>query len=124
MPSLLLDTLLDEDTSEELARRLSADGHDVERVVAVPELGDGVDDAEVEAYAERNEMVIVTHDEGIYEEYEGKEGPLRVIWITAQQRYEPYEKRQMIENFLDTVGGDSSLSDLPSALPLTPAFDY
>ena len=60
MPSFLLDTLLDEDTSEELAERLREQGHDVERVVEIRELGDGVDDGDVHNYAEKHDRVILT----------------------------------------------------------------
>jgi len=47
MSTFLLDALLDEDTSEELYQRLSEEGHNVERVVDVPDLGGGVDDSVV-----------------------------------------------------------------------------
>lgn len=54
--------LLDEDTEGDLADYLRKSGCDVERVVAVDELGTGSDDAAVMAYARRTDRIIVTHD--------------------------------------------------------------
>lgn len=122
MPAVLLDTLLDEDTSETLAARLSDAGHDVERVVDVEALGEGVDDSAVRTYAEEDGRIIVTHDRGIFEYYHGERGPVRVLWLTEQQRYDPRQKARMVESFLATVGGPVGLSALPPAVPLTPAY--
>jgi len=55
--------LLDEDTEEQLAVRLEKEGYDVERVVAVDELGAGSDDDEVRAYAKRTDRIIITYDD-------------------------------------------------------------
>ena len=51
--------LLDEQTSREVARRLS-ELCDVERVVTVPELGAGADDDEIRTYAVENDRNVVT----------------------------------------------------------------
>lgn len=54
--------LLDEDTEAKLAVKLSKAGHDVERVVEVPELGAGIDDDAVREYALDSARIIITHD--------------------------------------------------------------
>jgi predicted nuclease of predicted toxin-antitoxin system len=51
--------LFDEQTSREVARRLS-ELCDVERVVTVPELGAGADDDEIRTYAVENDRNVVT----------------------------------------------------------------
>lgn len=58
-----LSLLFDEDTEQKLARLCEKDGHDVERVVTVPELGDGTKDPEVREYAKREDRIIVAHDD-------------------------------------------------------------
>lgn len=55
--------LLDEDTEKQLAVLLEEEGHNVERVVAVDELGAGSNDEEVRAYAKRTDRIIVTYDD-------------------------------------------------------------
>jgi hypothetical protein len=54
--------LLDEDTEQQLASKLSKAGHDVERVVSVSTLGAGTDDSEILDYASRADRIILTHD--------------------------------------------------------------
>jgi len=122
MATFLLDALLDEDTSEELYHRLIDKGHDVERVVDIPELGDGVDDSVVHDYAEENDRVVITHDEGFFKRCMNSEGPFRLLWITKQQGFEPYEKVEMIENALEVIEGYDSLEDGPRAIALTPKY--
>ena len=61
--SLTLRLLFDEDTEKQFARLCERDGHDVERVVDVPELGDGAKDPAVRAYARRENRIIVCHDD-------------------------------------------------------------
>jgi predicted nuclease of predicted toxin-antitoxin system len=124
MPAILLDKLLDEDTSEELSIRLANQGHDVERVVNIAELGDGADDVDVQSYAERHERVVVTHDEGFFQRYEGKPGPLRLLWIVEQQGLEPYQKARMIENAVEILDEYQSPSDQPAAIALSRKFLY
>jgi len=122
MAASLLDALLDEDTSEELYERLCDQGHDAERVVEIRELGDGVDDSVVHTYAEENDRIVITHDEGFFKRCLNSDGPFRLLWITDQQRFEPYQKARMIENALEVVDGYDSLDDAPRAIPLTAAY--
>jgi len=55
--------LLDENIAAQLADKLDKAGHDVERVVNVPELGEGVDDTTICRYAVKQERLIITSDD-------------------------------------------------------------
>jgi predicted nuclease of predicted toxin-antitoxin system len=55
--------LLDENIAAPLADKLDKAGHDVERVVDVSELGEGVDDATIGLYAVQERRLIVTSDD-------------------------------------------------------------
>ena len=55
--------LLDENIAAPLADKLDKSGHDVERVVNVRELGEGVDDTTIRRYAVRESRLIVTSDD-------------------------------------------------------------
>lgn len=55
--------LLDEMTERSLAGYCRKLGHDVERVVTVSQLGPGSDDADIVAYAERENRIVVTYDD-------------------------------------------------------------
>jgi len=57
--------LLDENIAAPLADKLDKSGHDVERVVNVRELGDGVDDTTIRRYAVREGRLIVTSDDDV-----------------------------------------------------------
>ncbi|MFB6301655.1 MAG: DUF5615 family PIN-like protein [Haloferacaceae archaeon] len=61
---LTLPLLFDEDTEPAFSRRCEDDGHDVERVTAVPDLGRGAGDATICDYADRTDRIVVTHDKG------------------------------------------------------------
>lgn len=117
-----MDALLDEDTAARLDDRLSNRGHDVQRVVDVDELGPGTDDDVVLWYAMQAERVIVTYDEGFFQRLQGQSGPLRLMWITDQQRFRPDEEATMIENALDILNGD--LHAVGAALPLDGRYLY
>lgn len=54
--------LLDQNTERRLAASLRDAGHDVERVVGHPKLGEGADDAEIAAYASAENRIIVSYD--------------------------------------------------------------
>jgi hypothetical protein len=55
--------LLDENIAAPLADKLDKAGHDVERVVDVSELGEGVDDTTICQYALQESRLIVTSDD-------------------------------------------------------------
>jgi predicted nuclease of predicted toxin-antitoxin system len=54
--------LLDENIAAPLAHKLAKAGHNVERVVSVSALGEGVDDTAIRQYAVQEEHLIVTSD--------------------------------------------------------------
>jgi len=55
--------LLDGNIAAPLADKLDKAGHDVERVVDVSELGEGVDDNTIRRYAVEEDRLIVTSDD-------------------------------------------------------------
>ena len=55
--------LLDENIAAPLADKLDKAGHDVERVVNVSELGEGVDDTAIRRYAVQEKRLIITSDD-------------------------------------------------------------
>jgi len=55
--------LLDENIAAPLADKLDKAGHDVERVISVDGLGEGVDDTTIRLYAAREGRLIVTSDD-------------------------------------------------------------
>ncbi len=55
--------LLDENVAAPLADKLDKSGHDVERVVNVRALGEGVDDTTIRRYAVQENRLIVTSDD-------------------------------------------------------------
>jgi predicted nuclease of predicted toxin-antitoxin system len=55
--------LLDENIAAPLADKLDKAGHDIQRVVNVSELGEGVDDTAICQYAVREGRLIVTSDD-------------------------------------------------------------
>lgn len=125
MAAILLDALLDEDAGEmRLYEMLADQGHNVERVVDVSELGEGADDDEVKNYAERHDHVIITHDEGLFNRYKGNSGPVRLLWIINQQDLEASEKARMIENIVENLNQYQSPSDQPAAIPVSQNFLY
>jgi hypothetical protein len=58
-----LSFLLDENVEADLARKLTREGHDVERVVELDALGIGAPDSEVRRYARETDRIIVTYDD-------------------------------------------------------------
>jgi predicted nuclease of predicted toxin-antitoxin system len=60
---MIISFLLDENIAAPLADKLDKAGHDVERVVTVSELGEGVDDTTIRLYAAEESRLIVTSDD-------------------------------------------------------------
>lgn len=58
-----LSFLLDENVEADLAHKLAREGHDVDRVVEIDELGRGTPDCEVRRYARETDRIIVTYDD-------------------------------------------------------------
>lgn len=118
---LLIDVLLDEDTDAVIKQFLEDQGHDVERVVEIDELGPGTDDADVLDYAEREDRVIITYDEGFFQRCQEESGPLRLMWLTQQQAFRASEEARIIANVLEIL---DNRRDVPRVLPIDGRFDY
>lgn len=58
-----LSFLLDENVEADIARKLTREGHDVERIVEVDSLGVGTPDSEVRRYARETDRIIVSYDD-------------------------------------------------------------
>lgn len=65
--------LLDENIEHEVAGRLEAEGHDIEHVDSVPELGKGASDSDLAAYSLAADRTIVTYDDDFVEDVPSEE---------------------------------------------------
>lgn len=87
--------LLDEMTEARLADYCEKLGHDVERVVDVPELGPGSDDGDVVAYAERDDRILVTYDADFLVDHEALD---RIgVLYQADDRTPPFETANLVD---------------------------
>ena len=59
--------LLDENIEHEVIDRLEANGHDVQHVDSIPELGKGASDSDLAAYSLTADRTIVTYDDDFIE---------------------------------------------------------
>lgn len=86
--------LLDEMTEASLAHYCEKLGHDVERVVNVPELGSASDDTNIVAYAERENRVLVTYDDDFLTSHSTLD---RIgVLFQADDRTPPFETANII----------------------------
>ncbi len=106
--------LFDEDTKNATARYLSKEGHDVERVVEVSELGPGSSDREVMSYAHSSNRIIVTHDDD-YVDPDLRTDHSGVFYFPNQRR-SAFEEFTIIVSALDSYPERESL---PVVLYLT-----
>jgi len=108
-----LSLLFDEDTEQRLARLCKKDGHDVERVVEVPELGDGTEDPDVREYAKREDRILVGHDD----DHVGVDRSTHAgVFHVPNQRLSAFEVYRIISAVCDAYG---SPKDLPEIVYLT-----
>lgn len=108
-----LSLLFDEDTEQKLAHLCEKDGHDVERVVTVPELGAGTKDSEVRGYAKREDRIIIAHDD----DHVGVDTSDHAgVFYAPNQRLSSFELYRIISVVCETY--DSS-GDLPEIVYLT-----
>lgn len=103
-----LSFLMDEDTEEQLAEFLQLDGHDVERVVEVPELGPGSNDADVQAYAQRTDRIIVTYDNDHIERIDDPSTHSGVFFCVKQE-LDSYTIREIIQAIVDHYDSKASM---------------
>jgi len=74
--------LLDENIAAPLANKLDKAGHEVERIVDVSELGEGIDDTTICQYPVREGRLIVTIP-GSSMRYEGRQSSVPLSGATA-----------------------------------------
>lgn len=106
--------LCDEDTDADIAEYLSKEGHDVERVVTVEELGSGSDDAAVMRYARSTIRTILTHDSdytdpGLAEHHCG-------VFYVPDQRKPAIDQYRVVSGILEQY---SDREDMPPVVFLT-----
>lgn len=65
--------LADEHCEQQVVAYLRDDGHDVERVVEVPELGPGSDDVDIADYAQRTDRLVLTGDTDFLAEFDASD---------------------------------------------------
>jgi len=112
--------LLDENIAAPLADKLDKAGHDVQRVVDVNELGEGVDDATIRLYAAREGRVVVTSDDDFVrmpaESHSG-------VFYVPDQSLPPHELYHIIQRVIEafpsreTMDTEHELSIVTLLLP-------
>lgn len=110
---LTLPLLFDEDAEPELCRRCDADGHDVQRLGEVPDLGRGAGDASVRDYAERTGRIVVTHDKGFASAVASSH---RGVFYGPSQRLSAATYHRIVRGVCESY---DARADLPSVVYLT-----
>ena len=90
--------LLDENIAAPLADKLDKAGHDVERVVNVSELGEGVDDTTIRLYAaEENRLIVTSDDDFIQMPTDTHSG----VFYVPDQSLHPHELYHIVQRLVD-----------------------
>jgi len=90
--------LLDENIAAPLADKLAKAGHDVERVVTVSTLGEGVDDTTIRQYAVQEDRLIVTSDNDFVQmPVESHRG----VFYVPDQSLPPHELYYIIQRVIE-----------------------
>ncbi|WP_254544508.1 DUF5615 family PIN-like protein [Halomarina pelagica] len=105
--------LLDEHTERDLADKLVRDGHDVERVVALSDLGPGVPDDRVRSYARSTDRIVVTNDDDFVEVEADDRG---CVFYYPNQRLASFDLYRIITNVVEAFPDRESF---PSVVFLT-----
>jgi predicted nuclease of predicted toxin-antitoxin system len=90
--------LLDENIAAPLAAKLDKAGHDVERVVDVSELGEGVDDATIRRYAVEEGRLIITSDDDFVQMPTDSHGG---VFYVPNQSLPPHELYHIIQRVVE-----------------------
>jgi len=91
--------LLDENIPAALADKLDKAGHDVERVVDVSELGEGVDDTMLRLYAVEADRLIVTNDDDFVQMPADSHSG---VFYVPDQSLPPHELYRIIQRVIET----------------------
>lgn len=105
--------LADEHCERRTVQRLRADGHDVERVVSVDALGPGSDDAEILAYARRENRYVLTADDDFLSEFADVDHP--GVLFLPNERLAP----DTIADVVSTLAGHLSREDQADVVYVT-----
>jgi predicted nuclease of predicted toxin-antitoxin system len=90
--------LLDENIAAPLADKLGKAGHDVERVVEVNELGEGVDDTAICLYAtQENHLIVTSDDDFVQMPPESHSG----VFYVPDQSLPPHELYHIIQRVIE-----------------------
>ena len=90
--------LLDENIAAPLADKLDKSGHDVERVVNVRALGEGVDDTTIRRYAVQENRLIVTSDDDFVRLSTDSH---RGVFYVPDQSLPPHELYHIIQRVIE-----------------------
>ena len=90
--------LLDENIAAPLADKLDKAGHDVERVVNVSELGEGVNDNSICRYALQENRLIVTSDDDFVQMHADSHSG---VFYVPDQSLPAHELYQIIQTVLE-----------------------
>ena len=90
--------LLDENIAAPLADKLDKAGHDVERVVEVSQLGEGVDDTTIRLYAvEENRLIVTSDDDFVQMPTDSHNG----VFYVPDQSLPPRELYHIIQRIIE-----------------------
>ncbi|AQL43521.1 hypothetical protein BV210_12810 [Halorientalis sp. IM1011] len=106
--------LLDENIAAPLADKLDKAGHDVERVVDVGELGEGVDDTTIRLYAVQEGRLIVTSDDDFVQMSADSHSG---VFYVPDQSLPPHELYHIIQRVLEAFPNRETLDTVTYITP-------
>ena len=106
--------LLDENIAAPLADKLDKTGHDVERVVNVNELGEGVDDTTIRLYAVREGRLIVTSDDDFVQMPAGSHSG---VFYVPDQSLPPEECYHIIQRIVEAFPDREAMETVTYVTP-------
>jgi len=106
--------LLDENIAAPLADKLDKAGHDVERVVDVDELGEGVDDTTIRLYAVQEGRLIVTSDDDFVQISAASHSG---VFYVPDQSLPPHELYHIIQCVLEAFPNREALNTVTYITP-------
>ena len=106
--------LLDENIAAPLADKLEKAGHDVERVVDVSELGEGVDDTTICQYAVQEDRLIVTSDDDFVQIPVDSH---RGVFYVPDQSLPPDELYRIIQRVIEAFPGREAMDTVTYITP-------
>ncbi|MFC5134247.1 MULTISPECIES: DUF5615 family PIN-like protein [Haloferacaceae] len=106
--------LLDENIAAPLADKLDKAGHDVERVVDVSELGEGVDDTTIRRYAvEENRLIVTSDDDFVRMPSDSHSG----VFYVPDQSLSPHELYHIIQRIIEAFPNREAMDTVTYVTP-------